>query len=103
MVATPLWKSPLQIAQFSYSKEIAQTAESVAETMLEIIQESKYPGGTVLQVTIEGNKVAETLQAGQMARLSGEALEAARHRSAEPIKAILNAERYDGSISLGTS
>lgn len=95
-VDTPLWtNAPSKMEQFSYSPTLALTAESVAETMVQLIEESKYPGGTILQVTLEGNEAAESKQVWESARAPPDLLRAAVQKSYGPVRAILKAERDD--------
>ena len=61
--------------------------------MVAVIQESRYPGGTVLQITREGKEVVETKPTSYLSHLPLEVLEAAVQRSCEPINEILKADR----------
>ncbi|GKZ36635.1 hypothetical protein AbraIFM66950_007810 [Aspergillus brasiliensis] len=55
IVPTPLWDTVPGIRkQLSYDKVKHVPAEEVAEYMLELIQQSKYPGGSVVEITSSG-------------------------------------------------
>ena len=79
--------------QYSYSPAIALTAESVAGTMMELIQENKYPRGTVLEVTLQGNVVTKTKQVWELAPVPPEVIRPAVEKSFEPVREALKAER----------
>ena len=57
IVATPLWTAEAAknvAAQFSYTDDIALTADEVAQAMRELIEDGKYAGGAVLRMS-KGN------------------------------------------------
>ncbi|GKZ21766.1 hypothetical protein AbraIFM66951_008770 [Aspergillus brasiliensis] len=55
IVPTPLWDTVPGIRkQLSYDKVKHVPVEEVAEYMLELIQQSKYPGGSVVEITSSG-------------------------------------------------
>jgi hypothetical protein len=56
LVNTPLI-TPEKIVQFSMSEERGLSPESVAENMLQLIQEKKYTCGTVLELSLAGTRV----------------------------------------------
>ena len=54
MVATPLWTSETakQVnAQWSYSDEMCLRPEEVAQAMKELVEQSKYKGGSMIEVS----------------------------------------------------
>ncbi|KAL9121040.1 MAG: hypothetical protein Q9187_002406 [Circinaria calcarea] len=57
--ATPLWTPDLK-EQWPVPDALALTAHSVAEAMMSLVQESKYPGGTIMSMSgYDGIKVVE--------------------------------------------
>jgi hypothetical protein len=53
MVATPLWTGDAAKhvnSQFSYTDDMCITPDQVAEAMKELVEESKYKGGALLEV-----------------------------------------------------
>ncbi|GLA02071.1 hypothetical protein AnigIFM60653_001366 [Aspergillus niger] len=56
VVPTPLWDTVPGIRkQLSYDRVKHVPAEEVAEYMLELIQQGKYPGGSVVEITSSGS------------------------------------------------
>ncbi|CAG8976906.1 hypothetical protein HYALB_00003517 [Hymenoscyphus albidus] len=61
VVATPLWtEAPEKLEQYSYKPEYALTPERVAEDMLELVVDGKYPGGTCLESSLGGTRTMGT-------------------------------------------
>lgn len=52
MVATPLWKdrSDTVASQFGYTDDVCITPEEVAQGMKEMVEEEKYPGGSLMSI-----------------------------------------------------
>ncbi|KAH0843991.1 hypothetical protein FOPE_08834 [Fonsecaea pedrosoi] len=49
-VWTPLWTDrPEKMEQYSVASDLSQTPEEVAQLMLDLVQDAKYTGGTVLR------------------------------------------------------
>jgi short-subunit dehydrogenase len=55
-VMTPLFDAQ-KIKQYSVQKERFLTPETCAERMLDLLQKKEYPCGTVLELTINGERV----------------------------------------------
>lgn len=54
IVSTPLWTGPDAAAvskQYSYSEEMAITSEEVAEAMKDMVEQGKFNGGSLLEVS----------------------------------------------------
>jgi NAD(P)-dependent dehydrogenase (short-subunit alcohol dehydrogenase family) len=64
IVATPLWKgvAAAEVAkQYSYSDEMSLTASEVAMVMKDLIEQGKYPGGSLLEMSkTRGNNLLES-------------------------------------------
>ena len=57
LVRTPLWTDyPEKMEQFGYTNDNSITAESVAKTMIELVTEGKYGGGTTLECAASGSR-----------------------------------------------
>lgn len=67
MVSTPLWKGEQgshHRGQYGYKDDMCVTPEEVAQGMKELVEESKYPGGTIMEVKQGAlRKLVETAQA----------------------------------------
>lgn len=71
IVATPMWKGAAAqnvAKQYSYSDEMAITAEEVAAAMKDLIEQGKFPGGSLLEVSksrgrnlLESSELSEKL------------------------------------------
>jgi len=58
IVATPLWTTrPGRMAEFNYDPALALTPADVADSMLDIIQQGSYAGGTILEIAAGGKRV----------------------------------------------
>jgi hypothetical protein len=58
LVHTPLWTArPDAMSNFSYSAVNALSPLDVAERMIELCQQAKYVGGTILETAIGGTRV----------------------------------------------
>jgi len=57
MVQTPLWTDrPEKMKQFGYDPATAVTPEKVADTMIELVTNGQYAGGTCLEVSVSGSR-----------------------------------------------
>lgn len=98
IVATPLWKGEdaAKVAkQYAYDDKTALTAEEVAEAMKDLVEQGKYGGGSLLEVTkANGVKLLEsnesTLTQGPEAKTWADGVYA-------PVREIFNKERGAGS------
>ena len=95
MVMTPLWTDrPDKVSQFGVTDSNAQTPEHVAQLMLSLVTDEKYPGGTMLETTVAGERVLgiwniEKPSSTERFAVTGEGLEI----NFEPIRRILKEER----------
>ncbi|OCK75423.1 NAD(P)-binding protein [Lepidopterella palustris CBS 459.81] len=61
IVKTPLWHSrPDIMARYGYSDEIAMPAIDVAKGYMKIIKEGKYPGGTIFETSLAGERTIDS-------------------------------------------
>ena len=81
--------------QYSFSSAFAQTASAVAETIALLIEDpdEKYPGGTIMQVSLGGTEVVETRQVWEGAPVPEDVLREAVIKSFGPVREILKKER----------
>lgn len=95
VVSTPLWthRADNFSKQMGYSDEMGITPEEVAEAMLELIQDGKYEGGTLMQIDKEGKRLAESAQA---VPLKGEGLDEWKASAYAPIREVYKKEREVG-------
>lgn len=94
LVATPLWTDDIK-PQWSYDQSQALSGMEVAETIMELVQEGKFEGGTVMTHTPYAGKKPEEF-------VDIEALFAPlREASYAPVRACLKKER--GTHVNGTS
>jgi hypothetical protein len=57
-VTTPLWTDhPDKMAQFGTTASNSISPEAVADSMLSLVEEAKYPGGTCLEIATTGSRV----------------------------------------------
>ena len=89
------------MSQFSVSSETSLSPSAVADAMAELIQEEKYSGGTVMQISVGVKEVVKFDEASQPASDSVDlaVLEMAKEKSYAPIREILARERgNDGGV-----
>ena len=96
VVKTPIWTGdPGKMAQFSIAdNDVAVSVEDVARTMLELVQDGKYPGGTIFKIDTGVAEVATAEDPGVAA--DGERAEAVarmREKMVQPVVELLRAER----------
>jgi NAD(P)-dependent dehydrogenase (short-subunit alcohol dehydrogenase family) len=94
VVDTPLWtgaEAKDVAAQFSFQAEGAITADEVARTMKDVIEQSQYPGGTLLRITKEDLK--EVLPSAPYHTEMSDQLKMILGNSHKPIKEIFDRER----------
>lgn len=85
------------MAQFSMGDgPTPLTAEAIAESMLELVVDGKYPGGTVLRHDDDGKRV-EGPSAPRLASAVGERERAWLEKVHEPIRELLRGERGVGA------
>jgi short-subunit dehydrogenase len=97
IVATPLWKgedAEKVAKQYAYDDKMALTAEEVAEAMKDLVEQGKYGGGSLLEVSkANGVKLLEssesTLTQGPEAKAWADGVYA-------PVREILKKERGAG-------
>jgi len=98
MVVTPLWTDrPDKVSQFGVTDSNALTPDQVAQSMLDLVTEEKYPGGTMLETTVAGQRVLGTWNIEKPSSTDRFATtEAGLERNLEPIRRILREERGAG-------
>ncbi|KIW06083.1 uncharacterized protein PV09_03254 [Verruconis gallopava] len=58
IVRTPLWTAnPAFVERYGYSDALAISAEDVAKSELKLIKEGRYNGGTILEISLFGERV----------------------------------------------
>jgi NAD(P)-dependent dehydrogenase (short-subunit alcohol dehydrogenase family) len=98
IVATPLWKGEAaeKVAkQYAYDDKIALTAEEVAEAMKDLVEQGKYGGGSLLEVT-KANGV-KLLESNESALTQGPEAKAWADGVYAPVREILKKERGAGT------
>lgn len=100
IVKTPLWTAdPAAVERFGYSDAIAVTAEQVAQAELKLIKEGKYPGGTVYEISLFGERTIPAWNINppgfdpENPLKGAEVPQEALDKSYEPIRKILREER----------
>ena len=92
IVASPLWtdREDDQAKNFNYGKVPMLQPEDIAETMMKLIEEAKYGGGTVLLKAVGLEEVVFDLesQAGQSNAVAETGAPDISH-----VKALMNKER----------
>jgi hypothetical protein len=89
LVATPLWTEDLKPI-WSYDQSQALTGVEVAEAVLELVEDGKYEGGTVMTYTPYAGKAIEQF-------VDIEALFAPlKEASYAPVRKVLKEERESG-------
>ncbi|KAF2168804.1 hypothetical protein M409DRAFT_20821 [Zasmidium cellare ATCC 36951] len=94
MVSTPLWtgRSDAVASQFSYTDEVCITPEDVAQGMKEMIEEEKYPGGSLM--SIAKGKLRNVLESKlAFANDGSEIYKQFESKCYAPIREIWNGER----------
>lgn len=98
IVKTPLWTdNPDKMAQFSVTDDpaAAVSVQDVAQTMLDVIQDGKYPGGTVFKIDTDAREVvkfSEKILPPPEGKKAEDMLEV-RERIVEPVRELLRGER----------
>jgi len=98
IVKTPLWTdNPDKMAQFSITDDPAAAVpvEDVAQTMLELVRDGKYPGGTVFKIDTNAREVVK-YQGKILPPPEGKKAEdmlKVRERIVEPVRELLRRER----------
>lgn len=98
IVKTPLWTdNPDKMAQFSITDDpaAAVSVEDVAQTMLELVCDGKYPGGTVFKIDTNAREVVKD-QGKILPPPEGKKAEdmlKVRETVVEPVRELLRRER----------
>ena len=101
IVATPMWKGKdaKEVAkQYAYDDEISLTAEEVANAMKDLIEQGKFGGGSLLEVS--KTRGVNELESSELAQKLGPEGQTWVDRCYAPVREILKNERGVGS---GTS
>lgn len=94
LVSTPLWTDePDKMNQFMYSEERACTPDAVATAMMDVITQAKHPGGTVLEVIMEGTRVLPEWEIKAPAGVGVKVPEAVLEHNIAPVRKIMNGIR----------
>ncbi|KAH6718662.1 hypothetical protein BKA61DRAFT_570723 [Leptodontidium sp. MPI-SDFR-AT-0119] len=100
IVATPLWSDNLGAKnQFSIADEIMITSETVATSMISLIEESRYSSGTVFEISMLGERVVPAWNIDPPGMVNGKMAEGtaipqeAIDKSNAPLLAITASER----------
>jgi hypothetical protein len=97
IVMTPLWTDrPKIMSDYSVKDETALTPEQIADSMIELIQEGKYSGGTVLMHDVPKKEVVFPGVAGMDLSNVPQTVLDVIAKTAEPIKEIMKGERGKG-------
>jgi NAD(P)-dependent dehydrogenase (short-subunit alcohol dehydrogenase family) len=98
IVATPLWKGEdaAKVAkQYAYDDKMALTAEEVAEAMKDLVEQGRYGGGSLLEVSkADGVKL---LESNESALTQGPEAKAWADGVYAPVREIFKKERGAGS------
>ncbi|KAI9871104.1 MAG: hypothetical protein M1830_003306, partial [Pleopsidium flavum] len=93
IVKTPLWTDrPEKMAQWSVSDVKSMTSEDIAESMLDLIENGKYGGGTVLKHDTD-TKEAVKFENAIMPSAGGDQMAAFKERLDQPIREMMKGER----------
>lgn len=95
IVKTRIWTDqPDKMAQFAIAdNKVAVTVEEVAQSMLELIQDGKYVGGTVFKIDTGVKEVVRTVSLATGDEEKAEHLRALRERIVQPVRELLKGER----------
>lgn len=96
MVATPLWTrddAKHVREQFSYADDLCIKPEEVAQGMKEIIEEGKYPGGTLLEVSKSRARGPLATDLASVIEGQGEELKIWYDNMCKPLRDVFNSER----------
>lgn len=100
VVRTPLWTdNPDKMAQYAIADNVlAVTVEDVAQSMLDLIQDGIYVGGTIFKIDTGVKEVVRV--DGQILPpaegVSAEDVQRARERIVQPVRELLRGERGKG-------
>jgi hypothetical protein len=91
---TPLWTDrPEKMNEYGVTDDTSLTPEQIATSMVELIQEGKYSGGTVLMHDVPKKEVVfPGIAEVDLSKVPPELLKILAS-SSEPIKEIMKAER----------
>ncbi|KAF1815478.1 NAD(P)-binding protein [Eremomyces bilateralis CBS 781.70] len=94
VVKTPLWTDRDDyMKQFGISDKLSLTPEYIADTMMDIIQQGRYPGGTVLEVRLEGTRVIHEWNNPVPESLKAEIPKEFIEHNIAPMRAIMDSYR----------
>ncbi|KAK0258426.1 hypothetical protein LTR57_002822 [Friedmanniomyces endolithicus] len=94
MVSTPLWtgeQARAVHAQYSFTDDVCITSEEVAEAMMEMVQEGKYKGGSLLEVA--KGRLRNELESHQSIVVNGPEVKKFADQCYEPIRKVFRSER----------
>lgn len=94
LVKSPLWTDhPEKMEQFAYNEAFAITAETAADAMAKMVESQKYPGGSVVKVTLAGMETIKFDDPVQASSMDTESAERFIHASNRPVQEMLALER----------
>lgn len=97
IVKTHLWTdSDEKMARFGISDDISIPTETVADVMLDLIQQGKYPGGTVLELRRAGARVIKEWENETPEELKAELPKEFIEHNIAPLRAIMDGYRKGG-------
>jgi len=94
IVATPLWKGKdaEEVAkQYAYDDEMSLTAEEVAKTMKDLVEQGKFGGGSLLEVS--KTRGVNLLESSELTQGLGPEAQTWINRCYDPARDILRKER----------
>lgn len=93
IVSTPIWTTgtPGSGERFGINNQVSITADEVAKVLFDTVQSAKYPGGTIMEVSMFGTRVIPEWHIAPPGEVEGETAEG----STTPADAI---QRVIGSI-----
>ena len=100
MVATPLWTRDDAAhvrEQFSYADDLAVQPEEIAQAMQEMIEEKKYSGGTLIEVSKSRSRGELATDLAVVIEGQGEEMKAWLNKNYQPLREHFAQERGKGS------
>jgi hypothetical protein len=93
-VRTPLWTDhPEKMKQYGYTMENTITADTVAASMLDLVQGAKYEGGSCMEVSSSGTRLLGTWNIPEPPAEGTSIPKEVIELNYKPVQAILKAER----------
>jgi len=94
LVRTPLWTDhPDKMKQFGYGQTNSNSPEDVADAMMDLITNGKYPGGSCMEVSIKGTRILGTWNIDPPDTVGTTVPQEIIDANTAPIKEMLSKER----------